>query len=755
MPIYRLNSSGQWKKFSNLYRLNSSGAWKKFSAWYRLNSSGIWKKIFSSTVPALTQTSEPTGPSGSGESFTSVSKGSSGSYTNYNTTYGIVTKLIKLPIDSIPVSNTETKYGSDLSNTYTVTQSDATTPVFTYYTEDSVKNLSGTKTFYFYSLSYVQAYIGNITDNYNRSVASGLGTSSSSYIYSSYANLGSSWSVNGSRAVNLTAVASGAIASNHPIQTIEVGSSLAAKTNKTYTIDIPDGKGGQGVVFWTTSANSWYAVSSYFDYDESTTTTINCTDTTGSWTSSTTSSVTDCNNANASGSNVGDRCTTCSYTGATYPCTGTSTYSTTQGSATTYCESAKPIENVSGGRCGACTYTGSSSSYLCNGSGNYYGTSSSIQACRDANPIPASPSSGSRCSDCVYIGQTTGCTGSATYSTTSGSATTYCESANPIGSAIGDRCGSCTYTGSTQSTTYPCTATATGQNECPALGSGNGGRCGDCTASTTYPCGTTDVTTATCPDEGPLANQRCTPCVQGGGTTVSQGLCRATSAGDPFCPSCDSPNTTSIAQFDCATGFRRCRCISPITQTYKVRVTSTTYSFSIRQTSTVTTYSFSYPTRAPRYDYSFSTYTLQTTYNFSYPSRTTQYNFTFSKNKSESVTQYTYNTKIKIWSAISGTVVSQAWDNSGNSSGLIATATNTGSLDPSKYVGIYKITATTNGNTVTTTAYDSSGNQMGTILTKTFISPTKSNANNETSAGIIKAYSPYNVGTLYDNLSIS
>jgi hypothetical protein len=56
MPIYRLNSSGQWKKFSSLYRLNNSGVWKRFSAWYRLNSSGIWKKLFSSEEgPSIAQ----------------------------------------------------------------------------------------------------------------------------------------------------------------------------------------------------------------------------------------------------------------------------------------------------------------------------------------------------------------------------------------------------------------------------------------------------------------------------------------------------------------------------------------------------------------------------------------------------------------------------------------------------------------------------------------------------------------------------
>lgn len=627
MPIYRLKSSGNWRKLGAIYRLKSSGDWRKLSAIYRLKSNGNWRKVFSSTEAQVTQLSAPTSPGGSGEAFTNVTKGSSGTYSNNNTSYGVVTTLVKVAFSTTPDSGTETKYGTDISNTYEVTQADATTPVYKYYTEDKVKNLAGTKTFYFYSSMFVQAYVGNITDNFNRTVASGLGTSSSGYIYSSYSNGNTGWSTNGLRAEQTGAVSLGAAASSHPLKTIELGSSNSANTNKTYSVELTDGQGGQGVAFWVTSANSWYAVTSSFDYDTSTTTIVNCS-ATGTWTSTTSNSVTNCNNANPIGTTAGTRCSTCVYVNQSTVCSGTGTYSTTAGSSTSNCESANPIGNNIGDRCGSCTYTGSQ--ILCTGSGFCIGTN-----CYTSN---------------------------------------YCGSVPPV--------------------TPSCTDYRTNQSSCPGTGTGTGigQRCSSCTSQTT--------------------------------NTDTFGLCRSTSL-IPVCPSCVG-GTTSFAQYNCSTGFWQCRC----------RITTTTYNYYVNQAS---------------YYYS----TNQTWYNFTYPSRIAQYNFTYPMNQNETVTQYTYNTRLKIWSAVSGTVISQAWDNAGNSSGFITSSTNTITYDPSNYIGVYKIVANTNNNTVTAVAYNAGGSPMGSTLTKTFSSPTKANANNETSAGLIKAYSPYNVGTLYDNLSIT
>lgn len=61
MPIYRLNSTGTWKKLK-VYRLDSTGVWKKLTG-YRLDQYGVWKKIFgdlgnapvAQSTPELTQ----------------------------------------------------------------------------------------------------------------------------------------------------------------------------------------------------------------------------------------------------------------------------------------------------------------------------------------------------------------------------------------------------------------------------------------------------------------------------------------------------------------------------------------------------------------------------------------------------------------------------------------------------------------------------------------------------------------------------
>jgi hypothetical protein len=122
-------------------------------------------------------------------------------------------------------------------------------------------------------------------------------------------------------------------------------------------------------------------------------------------------------------------------------------------------------------------------------------------------------------------------------------------------------------------------------------------------------------------------------------------------------------------------------------------------------------------------------------------------------NELATVSGYSYNSKIKLFSAISGTVAVQSWD-APYSSGQVASNVVAGSFDNTQWTGIYNITASTSGNTVTATAYDSGGGVIGQTVGKTVSSPTKQNANGETSAGVVKAYSPNNVGTLYDNLSI-
>ena len=56
MPIYRLNTSGVFKKITGVYRLNNSGVLKKISNAYRLNDSGTFKRIFASLLTPSVKT---------------------------------------------------------------------------------------------------------------------------------------------------------------------------------------------------------------------------------------------------------------------------------------------------------------------------------------------------------------------------------------------------------------------------------------------------------------------------------------------------------------------------------------------------------------------------------------------------------------------------------------------------------------------------------------------------------------------------
>lgn len=666
MVLY-IRKSSNWKAINEI-KIRVSNAWKNIVQGY-IRTSGSWKLFFSSAAIIPIQTSGPSIPGGSGQAFTSVTRGTAGVYTNYSSK---THSLIKV-MESYSVSDYDTNGLNDteLSSTYTVTQNDATTPQYNFYTRDNVVGLNGT-TYYFYS-SPLAAYVGNVTDNFNRTTSGGLGTSSSGYIYNSYGNLTASWSTNGSYAINSSAVSSGASASNHPLQTVEVGD-----PNKNYSVDLPDGKGGKGVAFWTTSANSWYAVASYYDYNSTTTTQPQCTGT------SSCTGLNCCSSVNF-GNQLGERCSSCPAATITYPCGQNGvTYTCTGFNCCT-----DNLGSLGGDYCN-CTNTNTSSTtqvLTCSGS-----------------------SSGSSCPG--------------------------------TGSTVGARCGSCS------STT---TCTGSGSNSyCPDVGSNVGDRCGSCSQSST----TTSVLT------GYTYTIRTTSTT----TTDTFGSCRSTSL-TPVCPSCPG-GTTSFAQYNCSSGFWQCRC----------RTTSTSYPCSggsVTTTNcpdtgslsgdrcssctpnytTTTTYTYTYPTRQQAYTYPVYAYEDVTTYTSNYQVRGTQYSYTYSINEPATVSAYYYNTKIKLFSAVSGTVVSQSWD-APYAEGLVTSNYVVGDFDPSQWIGIYNITASTSGDSVTATAYDSGGGVIGQTVGKTLSSPTKQNPNGETAAGIIKTYSPNNVGTSYDNLGI-
>jgi len=718
-----LKLSDGWKQISGIY-LKVSNTWRSIASGY-LKVSNTWRLFFSSSALIPTQTSAPTVPGGTGVAFTSVTIGTSGSYTNFSSKTHSLVKVLETYVVSSP--STQDINDISLSSTYTVTQNDATTPQYNFYTRDNVVGLNGT-TYYFYSTP-LAAYVGEINDNFNRTTSGGLGTSSSGYIYNSYANSTASWSTNGSYAINSSAVSSGTAASNHPLQTIEVGN-----PNKNYSVDLPDGKGGKGVSFWTTSANSWYAVASYYDYDSTTTTQTTCTGTSSCTGLNCCSSVT-------VGTELNQRCSACSSATITYPCG--------QNGATYTCSGfdccTNNLGSLGGDYCN-CTNTNSASTtqqLTCSGS-------SSSSSCPNTGSTV-----GARCGTCSSVAL---CTGTQTSSS--------CPSTGPN---VGDACGVCTTnTSTTQQLT--CSGSSSGSS-CPGTSSLVGGRCGTCTNVVTYPCSGGTVTTSTCPSTGSLSGDRCSTCTQNGG--ITDGLCRTS---EPVCPPCPG-GTYTTGSFGCPSGSTRCRCTQPITYSYTVRtsatsytypvnayqdITTTTYTYPIREQAynysvnayqDITTTTYTYPIRQQAYNYSVNAFENITTYTSNYQVRGTQYSYNYSINQSETVSGYQYNTKIKLFSAVSGNVVLQSWD-SPYSEGLVLSNIVAGSFDPSQWIGIYNITASTNGNTITATAYNSGGGVMGQTVGKTISSPIKANSNGETAAGVIKTYTPNNVGTSYDNFAI-
>jgi len=663
---FRVKIASSWSNSISAIAMKIGSSWQSMQSAY-INISGAWN-LFFSAVSVPPQTSAPSIPGGTGKAFTSITRGTAGSYTSFSSkTHSLVKALAT---DTVSDASTTDTVSTVLTSTYTVTQLDASTPSYVFYTRDAVVGLNGT-TYYFYSTP-LSAYIGDITDNFNRTTSGGLGTSSSGYIYSSYSNSTGSWSTNGARAVNSTAVSSGAVASSHPLQTIETGG-----PNKNYSIDLPDGKGGQGVAFWTTSANSWYAVTSYYDYDSTTTTQVSCTGTE-------TCTGLNCCSGVTFGSLTGQRCSSCPAATITYPC----------------------------GQNGV--------TYTC---------------------------SGFNC-----------CT-------------------NNLGSLAGDYCN-CTNS-NTSSTTQllTCSGSSSGSS-CPSTGSTVGARCGSCTSTTTCT-GSGSNSGRTCPDTGPNVGDRCGACTetsstvntltgytysirQSSSSTVDTfGLCRNF---DPVAPSCPG-GTLSIVSTGCSGSATRWRCR---TTTVSNTCTGSATTVGCPDTgpnsgdrcgacnpnySSVTTYTQSYSIRQQAYTYPVYAYEDVTTYTSNYQVRGTQYSYTYNINELATVSAYSYNSKIKLFSAISGTVAVQSWD-APYSSGQVASNLVAGSFDNTRWTGIYNITASTSGNTVTATAYDSGGGVIGQTVGKTVSSPTKQNANGETSAGVVKAYSPNNVGTLYDNLSI-
>jgi hypothetical protein len=215
--------------------------------------------ITTNASPVPTQLTSPS-ISGTGYAFAAIT-GTSGTYQSG--TFQSKTSYIGRTIFSTPLTSglTSSSISNAGSSPYNVNQNDATAPKYYFYYIDEVLALDGT-TFYYYYSSSIDAKIGQVIDNYTRTVSGGLGTmtpiinsamSPNSYIYSLSSN-GSLWSVNGSVA-SITSTVSGSTPTTYPQQSVI----LDGTTDAVVSASFPSGSEGLGLTFWSTDAGSWWA----------------------------------------------------------------------------------------------------------------------------------------------------------------------------------------------------------------------------------------------------------------------------------------------------------------------------------------------------------------------------------------------------------------------------------------------------------------------------------------------------------------
>lgn len=224
---------------------------------YRGNDSNVL--TVTTDAPAVpTQLTSPT-ISGSGYAFTAIN-GTSGTYQS-GTFQSKTTYIGETTSSTAPTSGTTTAMSVAGSPPYNVTQYDATAPKFYFYYVDAVTANDGVTVYYYYS-SGIDAKIGQVIDNFTRTVSGGLGTmtpainsamSPNAYIYNVTAN-GSLWSVNGSVASIASAV-SGSDPYTYPQQSV----TLDGATDAVVAASFPSGSDGLGLTFWSTGAGSWWA----------------------------------------------------------------------------------------------------------------------------------------------------------------------------------------------------------------------------------------------------------------------------------------------------------------------------------------------------------------------------------------------------------------------------------------------------------------------------------------------------------------
>ena len=685
------------------------------------------------------------------------------------------------------------------TNPYTVTQQDGTPPASIFYAVDKVLSTDGVTYYYYYSQP-ITASIGTITDNYNRTVSSGLGTMSSGYIYSSYSSGTAAWSVDGTRGRVLIP------GSSYPMQTVDTGSA-----NKTVKLQISDAGGGMGISLWVTSGGSYWATFPYYDYDSSAVTLHTCT---GSVTGQPTCPSISYGSCHTPNSNDPSGCISC-------------------GGGLVQC----PNSTTDGDRCGACTSSTSTSyTYPCNSTTTTTKTCPDVgslggdrcSSCSESYPCDGTTQYGSSCTDgTIANGQVCNCTMTTNYVCNSSTTCTGYNCCNNISQVSdptgpGQKCGNCY---NINAVSYPCTGSSSGSS-CPDTGNLSGDRCGACSSSstTTYSWNTNQTTTVNypasypCGSNGGSTNVRtsydCSPYVgtQNGDwcncryDPVTQTLCNVYWSNQSTCSgsncsgctsstipatygSCHTPRESDgpdCIRGSCGVGYVQCPTSYQTVYSYYTNSTSTVDSwlhdtrgykapYSVTQQtcsgsasgsscpgtgsadgqrcsscSSSTSTSYSYPIRVLQYS---TTYPISTTstsaqwkttntrWSFKIFSSVASTTTTYSYNviAPTSTTQYTYNAKLKLVSS-SGYSSTQ----------LIDSATNY-SYDASLYPSIYGVSAETSGNSVTAKAYSdlSVTSQYGSAIVA-------SNAGTKgTSFGVIQAPSAVNKGTMIDNLSIT
>jgi hypothetical protein len=294
----------------------------------------------------ITQTSSPT-ISGSGI-FGGTVTASAGAYQNYKSLTTRVWGILS-PGGSAPTDGVTSLTGGSLrgtSSSYVITQSDVTAPIYLMYALDAVIGYDNVTKYYF-SKSYITPYVGNFTDNFNRTVSSGLGQSSYGlYWYGTLTN--GSWRVDGSKAVSSTTPTGGA-ASGYELYAMDMGTT----TDRQMSVQFPVAVGGLGLCWWVTDSNNWWASAVYQYATTNTATTYSCNGTSGNTTSCTVTS-----NWQTSGGTC--YCGTGTTT-TTYSCDGTST------AGLSSCTVASNWSASSGVICSCTTQTTSTTHFYCDG----------------------------------------------------------------------------------------------------------------------------------------------------------------------------------------------------------------------------------------------------------------------------------------------------------------------------------------------------------------------------------------------------